>query len=89
MNIRSRVDRLEQVAGLEQQQSKSTGALPWWHHIDVAQRRMIAALSDDELRALHATVVAFQAGLELTPEQQALALRCEEALDQENRKLHI
>jgi hypothetical protein len=73
MNIRSRVDRLERVAGLEQQQSQSPGTLPWWHHIDVAQRRMLAVLSDEELRALHATVVAFQAGLELTPEQETLA----------------
>ena len=89
MSIENRIDRLERVAGLEQQQSKSTGALPWWHHIDIAQRRMLAALTDEELRALQATVAAFQAGLELTTEQEALALRCEEALDQENRKLHI
>src|SRR5213594_553230 len=80
MTIRSRVDRLERVAGLEQQQSKSTGALPWWHGIDIAQRRMLAALTDEELRALHATVLAFQTGLELTPEQEALALRCEETI---------
>ena len=46
MNIRSRVERLERVAGLEQQQSKPTGALPWWHHIDIAQRRMVVALGD-------------------------------------------
>lgn len=83
MNIRSRVDRLEQ------QRSQPPRALPWWHHIDIAQRRMIAALSDEDLNALHATVVAFQAGLVLTPEQETLALRCQEALDQENQKLHI
>jgi hypothetical protein len=87
MSIRSRVDRLDRVAGLlKQQQSRSAGAQPWWRGIDIAQRRMIAALSDDELRALHATVVAFQAGLELMPEQEALALRCEEAIEQERQR---
>ena len=63
---------------LEQQQSQSAGALPSWHGIDMAQRRMLATLSDEELRALKAAVEAFQAGLELTPEQETLVLRCQE-----------
>jgi len=87
MSIRSRIDCLERSAGLlKQQQSQSAGAQPWWHGIDIAQRRMLAALSDEELRALHATVMAFQAGLELTPDQETLVLKCQEALEQENRK---
>src|SRR3954469_11866188 len=81
MSIRRRVDRLERgAARLGQQQCKSAGAQPWWHGIDMAQRRMLASLTEEELRALQVAVLAFQAGLELTPEQEALALRCEEAL---------
>jgi hypothetical protein len=81
MNIRSRVDRLERVAGLLEEQSQSTGALPWWHDIDISQ--LLKSLSDEELRALRAAVLAFQAGLGLTPVQETLVLRCQEALEQE------
>ena len=65
--------------------SQSARALPWWHGIDMAQRRMLAALSYED--ALQAAAEAFQAGLELTPEQDTLVLRCQEALEQktENR----
>jgi len=31
---------------------EAVGVPPWWHGIDMAQRRMIATLSDDELKAL-------------------------------------
>jgi hypothetical protein len=33
------------------------------HEIDIAQRRMLASLSKEELRTLRATVVVFQSGL--------------------------
>jgi len=47
---------------------------------------MLAALSDEELHALRAAAEDFQAGLELTPEQDTLVLRCQEALEQYHRK---
>ena len=86
-----RVDRLERGAAgrVGLQQSQPAKARPWWHGIDMAQRRMLSVLSDEELKALQAAAEAFQAGLELTPEQETLALRCQEALEQENRKAEI
>src|SRR4051812_32501750 len=86
MSIRSRIDCLERRAGLLKQQQCRPLEHSRGHHIDMAQRRMLASLTVEELTALHATVLAFQTGLELTREQETLALRCEEALEQERQR---